>query len=73
MLKYNSLYKKGEAMQEQTASNAHDINGQDRLKARLQEQILQLSEINRACLLGIELTLFFEQNSKSCSGGLEGK
>jgi hypothetical protein len=56
-------------MPERNESNAADTNGQDRLKARLRERILQLSELNRAYLLGTELTLFFAQHSKCCAGG----
>ena len=63
------LYAKtGRIMPERDESNAADTNGQDRIKARLRERILQLSELNRAYLLGTELALFFAQHSKSCEG-----
>jgi hypothetical protein len=51
-----------------------DINGESHVKARLQERILQLTESNRACLLGTELALFFAQNSQNYFCGIdEGK
>ena len=63
------LYAKiGRTMPERNELNAADTNGQDLLKARLQERILQLSELNRAYLLGTELTLFFAQHAKCCAG-----
>jgi hypothetical protein len=52
-------------------SDAQGINGQECAKARLQEHISQLSELNRAYLLGTELSLLFAQNSQSCSGSRE--
>jgi hypothetical protein len=55
-------------MPEKFSSPVHGMNGQDRVTARLQERILQLSELNRACLLGIELTLLSAQNAKRYSG-----
>jgi hypothetical protein len=60
-------------MPERNELKAHDINGQNSLKARLQERILQLSELNRACLLGIELTLLSTQNAKKRAGSMEDK
>jgi hypothetical protein len=60
-------------MLKKAESDAHGINSQDCVKARLREHISQLSELNRAYLLGTELSLLFAQNSKSCSGRKEKK